>query len=343
MSYRSLVLGGLALAAAGLPAGLPGVAEAQTFRYSQWIPAGHFTQRDVMHVWFKDIERATDGRVRIQPTAKSLGAPPRQYQLAVDGIADVIWVPHGYTPGVHPLSEAAELPFLTRSTEANSVAYWRVFKRFLEPAGMHKGTHTLAVHVHPAGHLYNNKRDIRAMADFKGIKFRSTTFFVSEALRGFGAVPVAGPVTTLRDGLARGVYDGTSFTDDAIYNFKINKFIKYKTLFPGGLYNTSFMVVMNKGAWDRVSRADQERVMALSGEVYARRIGKAWDAQEAAAAAKVKEEGIVTYELEGDLLARVRGVVGAFEADWVAKVRKLGVDGAAVLRMFRDEVAAYAS
>jgi hypothetical protein len=60
------------------------------------------------------------------------GAPPRQYQLAVDGIADVAWGPHGYTPGVHPLSELSELPFVTRSTEANSVAYWKVFEKHLQ-------------------------------------------------------------------------------------------------------------------------------------------------------------------------------------------------------------------
>ncbi len=339
MAFRSLALCAAALAGGALAGG----ADAQSLRYSQWIPAGHFTQSRVMHVYFKDIEKATEGRVRIQPTAKALGAPPRQYQLAVDGISDVIWVPHGYTPGVHPLSEIAELPFLTRNTEANSVAYWRVFKRFLEPAGMHKDVHTLAVHVHPAGHLYNNKRDIRTMDDFKGVKFRSTTFFVSEALKRFGAVPVAGPVTALRDGLARGVYDGTSFTDEAIYNFKINKFVKYITRFPGGLYNTSFVMAMNGKVWNRISKADRERITALSGEAYARRIGKAWDAQESAAVPRLRADGIVEYELAGGILARVRELIGAFETGWVEKAGKLGVDGAAAVRMFRGEVAAYGS
>lgn len=328
---------------AALAAAFAGAAEAQTFRFSQWLPAGHFTQRDVMHVYFKDIEKATQGRVKIQPTAKGLGAPPRQYQLAVDGIADVIFVPHGYTPGVHPLSEIAELPFLTRNTEANSVAYWRVFEKILQPAGMHKGVHTLSVHVHPAGHLYNNKREIKTLDGFKGLKFRSTTFFVSEALKKFGAVPVAGPVTALRDGLARGVYDGTSFTDEAIYNFKINKFVKYVTRFPGGLYNTSFVVAMNSRAWGKISKADQAKVMELSGETYAKRIGRIWDGHENAAVPKLKADGIITHELKGETLTTVKKMLSGFETGWIAKVKKLGVDGAAAIKMFRDEVAAYGS
>ena len=316
-------------------------AEAQTFRYSQWLPVGHFSQSEVMHVWFKDIEKATEGRVKIQPTAKGLGAPPRQYQLASDGIADVAWAPHGYTPGVHPLSEMAELPFVTRSTEANSVAYWKVFKKHLQPGGMHKEVHTLTVHVHPAGHLYNNKREVLKLDELKGIKFRIPNRMVSEALKLFGAVPVAGPVTQLRNGLAKGVYDGTGFTDEAVYNFKISKFIKYVTRFPGGLYNTSFFCVMNKNAWNKIAKEDQAAVMKLSGAAYGARLGVVWDRYDNAAPAKLKADGAKYHVLEGSALAKAKSTLAAFERNWIAKAKEKGVDGAAALEMFRAEVAAY--
>ena len=330
-----LVAGGVAAFSAG--------AEAQTFRYSQWLPVGHFTQREVMHVWFKDIEKATQGRVKIQPTAKGLGAPPRQYQLAVDGIADVAWAPHGYTPGVHPLSEMAELPFVTRNTEANSVAYWKIFKKFLQPGGMHKEVHTLIVHVHPAGHLYNNKREITKLDQLKGIKFRIPNRMTSEALKIFGAVPVAGPVTQLRNGLAKGVYDGTGFTDEAVYNFKIGKFIKYVTRFPGGLYNTSFFGVMNKNAWGKIGKEDKAVVMGLSGAAFSKRLGAVWDRYENEAPAKLKADGAKYHTLDGEVLAEAKSKLAAFERNWIAKAKEKGVDGAAALKMFRAEVAAYGS
>jgi len=317
--------------------------DAQTFRYSQWIPVGHFSQRKVMHPYFKDIEKATQGRVKIQPTAKGLGAPPRQYQLAVDGIADVAWGPHGYTPGVHPLSEMSELPFVTRSTAANSVAYWKVFEKHLKPAGMHKAVHTLMVHVHPAGHLYNNKRAIAKMADFKGLKIRIPNRMVSEALKIFGAVPVAGPVTQLRNGLAKGVFDGTGFTDDAVMNFKITKFIKYASKFPGGLYNTSFFGVMNKKAWNKISKADQAVVMSFSGEAWSERLGKEWDHQENLGTASLKKGGVKYNTLSGDTLAQIKSTLAAFERNWLAKAKQRGVDGVAALKMFRKEAAAHGS
>lgn len=331
------------IVAGGISVSYAGLAEAQTFRYSQWLPAGHFTQREIMHPYLKDIEKATEGRVKILPTAKGLGAPPRHYQLTIDGITDVGYQAHGYTPGVHPMSEMAELPFITKSSEANSVAYWRVFKKMFEPAGMHKEVHTLNIHVHPAGHLYNTKRMVTKISEFSGLKFRSTTFGVSEALRLFGAVPVAGPVTALRDGLSKGVYDGTSFTDEAVYNFKISKFIKFVTRFPGGLYNTSFLIVMNKKSWSRISKADQAAVMALSGEAYGKRIGKRWDEYEAAAPAKLKADGVAYHTLGGAALDEVKSKIGHFEQMWIDKVAKAGVDGKEALRMFRAEIAAYGS
>ena len=319
------------------------VAEAQTFRYSQWLPVGHFTQREVMHVYFKDIEKATQGRVKIQPTAKGLGAPPRQYQLAVDGIADVAWGPHGYTPGVHPLSEISELPFVTKNTEANSVAYWKVFKKHLQAGGMHKQVHTLMVHTHPAGHLYNTKREVKKLSDLKGLKIRIPNRMVSEALKIYGGVPVAGPVTQLRNGLAKGVFDGTGFTDEAVYNFKIGKFIKFVTHIPGGLYNTSFFGVMNKKAWNKISKADQKTVMSLSGAAYSARLGNAWDRYEAAAPAKLKAGGTKYHTISGTALADARQKLAPFERNWLAKAKAKGVDGVAALKMFRAEVAAYGS
>jgi TRAP-type C4-dicarboxylate transport system substrate-binding protein len=331
------------LVAGGIGVCLASTANAATFRYSQWLPVGHFSQKGVMHPYFKDIEKATEGRVKIQPTAKGLGAPPRQYQLAVDGIADVAWGPHGYTPGVHPLSEMSELPFVTRSTEANSVAYWKVFKKYLEPGGMHKAVHTLMVHTHPAGHLYNTKRQIMKMADFNGLKIRIPNRSVSEALKIFGAVPVAGPVTQIRNGLAKGVFDGTGFTDDAVMNFKITKFIKFATKFPGGLYNTSFFGVMNKKAWSKISKADQAAVMKFSGAAFSKRLGAEWDRQELIGTKKLTKDGVNYHTLAGDTLAQVKDKIAAFEQNWLDKANARGIDGVAALKMFRAEVAAYGS
>jgi TRAP-type C4-dicarboxylate transport system substrate-binding protein len=330
----------VSLLAAGSVAAAPAVAQqTMVLRFSQWIPAAHFTHAQGFHKYFDDIAKATEGRVKIEPTAQALGAPPRQMQLAVDGIADVAWGAHGYTPGTFPLSELLELPFVTKNTEANSVAYWRIYKAMFEKTGMHPaGVHVLALHVHPAGHVYNNRKAIRTVDDFKGLKLRTVNNSTTDSFKAFGAIPLPMPSTQARDALSKGIADGTAFTDEAIFNFRIEEFIKHATRIPGGLYNTSFFMVMNKAKWDAIAKKDQDAIMALSGEALARRLGKLWDAEETAAADKLKARGVEYLAADAAMIAKMRELLAPQEKKWVEDAKAKGVDGAAALKMLRDEL-----
>jgi len=331
-----------AIAAAALAVAVAGPAAAQStpLRYSQWIPAAHITQGAGLHKFFEEVAKATEGRIKIEPTAQALGAPPRHMQLAVDGITDVAWGLHGYTPGTYPLSELAELPFLTKSTEANSVAYWRVFKAMFEKAGMHPaGVHTLTVHVHPAGQIYANKKVIRSLDDFKGLRLRSTNTIVTDAFQMFGATPLPMPVNQLRDALSKGVVDGTSFLDEGVFGFKIEDFVTSTTRIDGGLFNASFFLVMNRSKWEAIAKKDQDAIMALAGEPLARRIGKLWDVEEAVSGDKLKARGVTWVNADPAMMTKLREALSPFEKKWVDDAKAKGVDGAAALKLFREEIA----
>ena len=44
------------------------------------------------------IEEATEGRVTAE-VKYGLGSPPAQFDLILDGAADITWIFHGYSPG----------------------------------------------------------------------------------------------------------------------------------------------------------------------------------------------------------------------------------------------------
>lgn len=329
-----------AIAAAAMVAAGAAKAETLHFRYSQWIPAAHWSQVDLLHKWFKEVEQATEGRVVIEPTAKGLGAPARQYQLVVDGVADLSWVVHGYTPGVFPLSHMAELPFITESGEANSVAYWRTFEKFFQPAGMHKEVHTFCLILHPPGQVHNNKHEIKTLADFEGLKLRSPTSTVARAYELLGAVPIAAPITELREGMARGVIDGTSAVQEALYAFHLAKFVKYTTIIPGGLYSSSITVPMNLAQWRKISEKDRDAITKIAGESLSRRFGKYWDDEERKAPPKLLADGVKITRIEGEVLAQLKAKLAVFENEWIEEANKAGVDGAAAIRYFREQIKA---
>ncbi len=331
---KQLWIGAAALALGASAA----AAQTTTLRYNNWIPATHFIIADGFVKYFEDIAKATEGRVKIELTAQSLGAPPRQMQLAVDGIADIAWGVHSYTPGTYPLAEMVELPFIGHGADKDSVAYWRVYKAMFEKTGMHPASvHTLGVHVHPPGNVYNSKQPIRTVDDFKGLKLRTANASTTVAFEKFGAVPITMPVTQLRDSLSKGVVDGTMFTSEGFINFRIADLIKHGTLIEGGLYSQSFFLVMNKKKWDALPEKDRAAIDKLSGEALARRIGKRWQDEENAGHDKLRQAGVQLVKADAAMMAKMKEALAHIEKAWIEKAKEKGVDGAAAIKMLKDE------
>ena len=110
---------GLGALAAGLMLGA-GVASAQvTLNASGWVPPSHPLVADVMMPFCKDVETETKGGVKCNLLAKAVVAPPQTFDAIKDGLADISFTVHGYTPGRFPLTEVAEFPFLGDTSEAD--------------------------------------------------------------------------------------------------------------------------------------------------------------------------------------------------------------------------------
>jgi len=288
-----------------------------------------------LYKYFDDIEKVTEGRVKVEISAAPLGPAPRNFQLALQGIADITWGLHGFTPGTFPLSEMVELPFNSTNAADNSVAYWQVFKEYFEPAGMHQGVHTLTVHTQPPGQVFNSKHAITHDDDFNGLKIRSTNSAVSESLSLLGATPLGIPVTEMRDALHKGIVDGVTLSDDALYSFKIDKLIKNGLEVPGGLYNASMFLVVNQNKWNTIAQADRDAISAISGEVLARRMGQVWQDEYDRSAIQLADDGIEKNMASGSLLDFIKTRLAQQEVHWLQVASDKSVDGQAALNLYR--------
>ncbi len=331
------------LLAALLLAGLwTAEAAAQTvLRFNQWLPPKHFIVTQGLLVWAGDVARVTGGRVKVEMTTKSLGAPPRQFDLALKGIADVAWGVQGYTPGRFLSAEMAELPLSGTSAEALSVAYWRTYQKVFKSADEYKGVKLLVLHVHPPGQIGTHKKAITSMADLKGVKIRIVNPATSRILAFYGGVPVSAPAPKAYDLFSKGIIDGTFISLDGVASFHLDKFIKHAIEVPAGLYNTSFFIVMNQAKWDSLAGADQRAIEGISGEYYGRNIGRVWDGMARKGRALALEKGANITTLSGKALDGLRRELAFVEKDWITRATKKGLDAKAGLAMLRAEVAKY--
>jgi hypothetical protein len=77
--------------------------------------------------------------------AKAVVAPPQTFDAVRDGLADLSFGVHGYTPGRFALTDVVEFPFMGDTAEVTAVAYHRIWEKMLKQADEHKGVVPLAV------------------------------------------------------------------------------------------------------------------------------------------------------------------------------------------------------
>lgn len=329
------------LVALGVFAAVSGTVNAQsiTLATSTWVPPSHALTVSQAE-WCEDVTKATQGRVKCNALAKPVSAPPATFDAIRDGLADVSFSVHGYTPGRYVLTQFVELPFMGDSAEVTSVAYHRIHERHLAKHNEHRGFKVLAVFTHGPGMIINTKKPVNSMADMDGLKFRVGGGMVNEIGKVMGVNVTLKPAPQSYELLSSGVMDGVFFPAESVESFKLEKLVKHRTTFPGGLYNTSFAFAMNEAAWKKISKADQDAIEKLSGEALARRAGRAWDRVDRVGAAFMQANNVVHTQANKAFIDQVKAKTGALEKKWIADAKAKGLANAEqVLKEYRAEIA----
>ena len=203
---------GTALASVLATIAVAGTASAQTkVKLATYVPALHDGSK-VFEGYLKEVAGRSKGAIEIEyfPGAQ-LGPPPKYYDMAVTGQADVTQFLHGNTPGLFPLSEVGTVPLLFGSAEIGTkVMNEPEVMKYVRPE--HKGVHVLQLHTHQPANVYLAKDPIRKIEDFKGKRLRVPTGPIRELAVALGAVPSGTPPTEWAESMQKGTLDGV-FTD----------------------------------------------------------------------------------------------------------------------------------
>ena len=326
--------------AAGLLTVAPPAISQVVLDVSTIVPAAHPLHALMTLPYCKDIEAATQGRVSCRVLPKSVASPPGTFDAIRDGLADMAFIVHGYTPARFVLAEAAELPFMADSAEVMSVAYQRVYERMLATFDEHKGVVMLGAFTHGPGQIYNTRRAITTIKDFDGLKLRTGGGVSADVARVLGASPVFKPAPETYELMSAGVVDGTMLPKETPLGLNLLRVIKYATYVPGGLYNVSFAMIVSPKKWAQISPSDRDLIAKLSGQALARRFGQAWDAADTRGQKAVADTSIQIVNADPQLVADIKARTAGLEKDWIDKVKAKGADGKAIVDALRAEIAA---
>ena len=304
---------------------------------SSWIFPGH-TLSTVQKDWCDLLEKNTTGKMKCNILPKAVAAAPGTFDAVRDGLADISFTVDGYTPGRFVFTQLAEFPFLGDSSESTSVAYQRIYNKHFAPLDEHKGVKVLAVFTHGPGGIYNTKKPLNSAAEVGALKFRVGGGNINELGKAMGWNMTLKPAPESFELLSTGVMDGVFFPAESVKSFKLNM-VKHATVFPGGLYNTSFVFMMNLEKYNKLSADEKKAVDAISGEMAARMFGKGWDRVDSEGLAFQKELGIQQLKAGDAFINEIKAKQAALEDRWAGAAEAKGLKNAkGVLAEFRTEI-----
>jgi TRAP-type C4-dicarboxylate transport system substrate-binding protein len=331
--FQRLALLGLAGAAFAVP-----VHAQTTLTMSSWVPPSHPLTKEFLQGWANEAEKVTGGRVRFQMLPKAPVAPPGTFDGVRDGQVDLSYVTASYTPARHTLPKLGELPGGGSTATINSIAYSRIHWKHLHQVGEYNGVHLIGVFSHGPGQIFNTKLPVTKVADLAGLKIRTGGGIAADMGKALGASMMFKPAPESYEILKTGVADGLFFPLESPASFKLEKLIKYATIFPGGFYSSTFGFFMNPGKWDKLPKQDQDALKKISGEWVARFAGGVWDKADQGGLDLMKRSGTKIHYASPAFVKDVMAKADPVIEEWIAQANAKGVDGPKVLAEFRAEV-----
>ena len=334
MKRRQFVQGTAAAAVLGAPH-LSGLAQQTvTLKFHTFMAPMSNVWLTMHKPWMEKVEKDSGGRIKFEgyPAMQLGGTPVQLYDQARDGVVDIVWTLPGNTAGRFPRVEAFELPFMMNNAEATSKAYWEYVQT--QAPDEFKETHVIALHVHGPGMFHSATKQIRSVADLRGMKVRGPTRQITKMLGSVGATPVGMPLPAITDALSKGTIDACVIPWEVVPSIKVHELTKFHSEFDntgGALYTTTFVMAMNTAKYNSLA-PDLKRVIdANSGLAASAWLGKTQQSNDPAGRKTAVDRGNTIYQFTAAQRDEFIKLSGNVDDEWVADMDKRGFKGAQLL------------
>jgi TRAP-type C4-dicarboxylate transport system substrate-binding protein len=243
-----------------------GKAVVHRLRYASPYAASHpFSRADLS--WIEYIERASDGRIRIEPFWAGALLSSDQSMLELrHQVADIGVITPIYTRGgAHLLRAQAGFYAGARSFQTQVAVYKCLAREFPEFGRELAGLEVLAVQGGSLPSLLTRTKTVRTLADLSSLRLRAPVELTG-ILRKLGADPVSMPMGEVYSALSKGIIDGVVAPADALRSMHLAEVGRYFTQLevPRGAYPAR---AMSTQAMRRLPE-DLQALLATSGPLW---------------------------------------------------------------------------
>ncbi len=317
-------------------------AQEVTFRVQHFWPAQAIPPTQVLQPWCDRIAADSNKRMKCQifPTMQLGGQPSQLIDQVRDGVIDIGFTLPGYTANRFPIMDALELPLLSRSAEATSMAAWEFYEKYAQKE--FSAVKPLMFAVHEPGYIHTRNKRITALADFRGLKLRTATRRMARLVEAVGASPVAMPQSAVFDSVNKGVIDGVLLPWEPISALRLQEVLNNHTETPTdrpALFTHLFVIAMNKARYDGLPAELKGVIDRNSGAGFSKSAGKVWDSFGSLSRKVAEKRGNSFYTLPAAEMDQWEKVVSPLREEWVASMNSAGMRGEQMLDDLRAMIA----
>ena len=277
--------------------------------------------------WIKEVEKRTEGRVKVTLFPSSALATVKEaYDAAMSGVCDIAVSCPTYAPDRFPLSTVIDLPMLGHTkAETNALTMWELHEKFPQLRAEYTDVKLLWFYANPSFQLHFTKRPVHKLEELKGMVVASGSAMGLKILKSLGASPENLPMVDVYLALQKGVVEGCLLPYAPMKPQKIADLIHYHT--DADLMCASFYVVMNLEKWKGISPGDQKAIGEIIGRYGARLCGSVFDKYQTSDVEWMAKKGDKFYTLPPEERARWVDCVMPLRDDWIRKMEGRGLPG----------------
>lgn len=311
----------LLFALALLPSGRAAFAEETNLLFDIVGPTRSGAMANALEPWAAKVNEQAKGLIHVDVReGVTLANFENIYDRVLDDAIQIGWGMQNAVAGKFPLSEVPAVPFLVKSAQAGSVAFWRLYKTGLLNAEYDQIV-PLATGMLGAGGLHINA-PLKTFNDLNGLKLIVAGQMQSKTITALGGSPISIPLTDEYQAVQRHTVDGVVIGWGGVRAFKLEQVAPYHVDVTVG--TSISMVFMAKKKFNALPAAAQKILLDTSGEALSRQYGLAVDNEANAIRETVMgEEGQKTVNVPAADMAKWQAKVEPVVAEWAAS-RKNG-------------------
>ncbi len=292
-------------------------------------PDGNFHTKNIAE-FAKEVDAKTNGSLKITVHSnQSLIKHPDIKTSVRDGIVPIGELLVSRLENESPIFGVDSVPFLASSYELSKKLY-DAQRPYMEKLLGDQGLELLFSVPWPTQGIYA-KKEVKAIADLEGLKFRAYNLGTERVAALAKMVPTQIEASDIATAFATGRVEAMITSPSTGVDAKVWDFLTHyhdtKAWIPRN------MVIVNKAAFDKLSDAEKSAVKDAAAAAETR----GWEASRVENDAKMqvlKDNGIVIVEPSDELKAGFAEIGKTITEEWKTRA---GVDGEALLKTFNGQ------